>query len=641
MELWWLFFLGTGVASSCRKTWPMIPQPASRIAIPASLVLAGITFVAGFAVSLLLHEPIPRVHDEFSYTLMGDTLAHGRVANPGLPLPEFFDTFHVLTQPVYASKYFPAQGVFLAIGEIFTGHQAVGVWLSSALACAATYWMLEGWIGPGWALLGGFLMVVQYGVFSYWSQSYWGGMVAALGGALAFGAARRLWDRFSWKSSAWLGLGIVILVNSRPLEGFIAMLPVTTAFTIRFLRGRLWQRTGFLWQFLLPTAVVFATGAFLTTSYNRAITGSRWKPPYLLHEQQYQESPQFTFLPLRPKKTYSSPWVQYYYEVYEMNLYEQARMPKYLIPEITMKLKMWWGFFCGFLLTPAFVIPPLLRKGRIGYVQAGVLIAFIVLFAASAPQSFVPHLLIDLLVLVQIGVLWVTFDGIWQRIAIASSFLLLLEACVVKFSFPHYFAPAACLILYLQVEGLGRVWQWTPQGVTDLTRSERRRISREGQRGHWLVPRLRGLMYLLPVVCLLSLVLRIYAHANEHSVFRYDPEWSALPMHGWSLHRADLEHWLEQEPGQHLVFVWYSAHHRVKEEWVYNRADLVHAKVIWARNLGPQENRRLLAQFPNTTAWLVDADRRDAQLIPYSEIQRLAAPAPQKASTGAQQDDLN
>jgi RHS repeat-associated protein len=46
--------------------------------------------------------------------------------------------------------------------------------------------MLQSWIGPVWGLLGGFLIAVQIGVYSYWSQSYWGGMVAALGGALFF-----------------------------------------------------------------------------------------------------------------------------------------------------------------------------------------------------------------------------------------------------------------------------------------------------------------------------------------------------------------------------------------------------------------------------------------------------------------------
>src|SRR5882672_5000277 len=93
-----------------------------------------LTLLGCFGVAAILHEPVPRIHDEFSYLLLSNTLSSGHVANPSPPLPEFFDTFHVLLQPAYASKYFPAQGVFLAIGEKLTDHPAVGVWLSSALA---------------------------------------------------------------------------------------------------------------------------------------------------------------------------------------------------------------------------------------------------------------------------------------------------------------------------------------------------------------------------------------------------------------------------------------------------------------------------------------------------------------------------
>jgi hypothetical protein len=175
---------------------------------------------------MLLHEPVPRTHDEFSYVLLGETLAHGQASMVPPPTPEFFETFHVLVRPVYASKYFPAQGVFLALGERLTGHPAVGVWLSSGLAAAATTWMLQAWIGPSWALLGGVLMGLQFGVFSYWSQSYWGGMVAALGGALFFGATRRLWYRFSAASALLVALGLLILANSRPSEGLMAVTPL-------------------------------------------------------------------------------------------------------------------------------------------------------------------------------------------------------------------------------------------------------------------------------------------------------------------------------------------------------------------------------------------------------------------------------
>ena len=157
----------------------------------------------------LLHwmpVPQPKVHDEFSYLLAADTFAHGRLANPPHPLWIFFDTFHVIQHPTYASMYPPAQGMMLAIGKLL-GNPWIGVLLSVAAMSMAITWMLQGWMPPGWALLGGVLVLSQVGIFSYWMNSYWGGAVAAIGAAMVLGALPRIWERQRPRDAILFGVG--------------------------------------------------------------------------------------------------------------------------------------------------------------------------------------------------------------------------------------------------------------------------------------------------------------------------------------------------------------------------------------------------------------------------------------------------
>ena len=260
--------------------------------------------------------PVPAPHDEFSYLLQSDTFCSGRVTNPPHPMWIFFETFHVNLQPTYQSMYPPAQGVALAVGQKLTGSPWAGVVLSVALMCVAICWMLQGWMPPHWALLGGLFTVGRYGIYSYWIDSYFGGAMAAIGGALLLGALARLRQELTVRNSLLFVLGLVILANSRPLEGFLFCVPIVLSaigllFTARLTRQQILRA-------VVPAVLLLSIAGATMLYYNWRGTGNALKMPYVLNQEKYHISRPMLFQKPYPIPHYNHPEMRAFYMYHEL-----------------------------------------------------------------------------------------------------------------------------------------------------------------------------------------------------------------------------------------------------------------------------------------------------------------------------------
>jgi hypothetical protein len=483
--------------------------------------------------ALLPVRPIPQpvVQDEFAYLLGAETFCLGRVTNPPHPMWVHFETFHEIFQPTYAGKYPPAQSLFLALGWKLFGHPWYGVWLSCGLMCAALCWMLQGWLPPRYALLGGLMAVAQWGIAGYWINSYWGGAVAAAAGALVVGAVPRLARRPTAGVAALAALGAVALANSRPYEGAVTAAAAGIALWIWRRRARrpIWELLA--WRIAAPAVAIVACGLAAMLYYNYRVTGHPLLMPYALYQARNGASPIFWMMPLRPPPLYRHAVIRRFWLEWDLPYYRLA----HAYPPLVL---VFFSAMMRFFLTP---------------------ISAIALFAAV-------FLRCGRKVRLSLGM------------AAAATAALLLE----RFPNPHYFAPAAGLVLLLVLLG---------------AQSLRVKFGRRA---------------------LVAFAVLFFAVAAIQASRLSDDEY---PHKSFAAHRLSVIDRLKSAGDRHLVIVRYASGHNVLEEWVYNHADLDGSAIVWARDMGEAANRELLDYYrvrePGRRVWLLAADAADSQPVAY------------------------
>lgn len=364
--------------------------------------------------------PVPALHDEFSYLLAADTFASGRVTNPTPPAWEYFETYHVLVQPSYQSKYPPGNGLILASGQALTGQPIVGGWLCLAAATSGLFWMLRGWCASRWALCGAILLICNWPVTKLWGQTYFGGAPALLGGVLVYRAFARLLRRPNVSATICLGSGLIIWTITRPYEGLIASLVPLAILSWRAILADATDRTRWLVRVAVPLACVLICGGAGLGWYHQQVTGSPWKWPYRLYEETYTRrvgplSTLFSWTPLGTRER-TIPSLEYESSAGQMRIAETKPMLYGL-----WKVGRQWWFHVGLLGT----LP--LWLGCLSAIKRSV-----------PPGSTRPLA--------------------WSVISISLvGIAILLQRSA---GLPHYAAPIQPLLILLIMQGLRCLWVW-------------------------------------------------------------------------------------------------------------------------------------------------------------------------------------
>lgn len=310
------------------------------------------------------------------------------------------------------AKYPLGPGLTLAVG-FWLGHPIYGVWLACAAFAAATAWMLRGFFAPRWALLGGALVSLQFGLTHYWAQSFWGGALTATGGALVFGGACRVWRQPRTIDATVLGLGVALLMHTRPFEGMLACL-VPAGLVLRRWLGRdgIGDCTA-LARLVFPCGAVIALAAVALAWSDFRVTGSPWRLPYLEYELRYLGAPAFVWQDAQTQEpVFNNPAFGDYYRDFVRNFQnEQPSVLTTLIARLRLLAVDYFGWTLGGLAL--------------------------------------------------LGLLWRPSKTV--RLALVSMAVVALPLALSYLFMPHYQAPSAALGCLLAITGLRRLFLSLPR----------------------------------------------------------------------------------------------------------------------------------------------------------------------------------
>jgi hypothetical protein len=360
-----------------------------------ALAIAAGAVTLRLALIPLMGVPVPVVSDEFSHMLLADTLLHGRASNPTHVFWQHFETLQVIQQPHYGSDYFPGHAAVITAARWAVGSPWAAILFECGVFLAVLYWMLRGWMPARWALFGLVLAALRFAIGSYWVNAYHGGFLPAIGGALVAGSFPRLRRRATAGGGFVLGLGLAILVLTRPFEGALFSVP----FLVMLLWGKhlLWRKS---LRIAIPVLIVTGVALGLLGMYFARVTGSPWVTAYQINQKTYGW-PMGLAWTKPPQIEHRHIELRRYYE-YELGEREKVDGPVDFVEYLTFRLQEYWRFFIGPVLTiPLLMFPQVWRRRRTLVIGVMGGVTAILLEGAASPHYLAPAAAVIIAIIVE------------------------------------------------------------------------------------------------------------------------------------------------------------------------------------------------------------------------------------------------
>ncbi|WFB36489.1 hypothetical protein P3T73_01780 [Kiritimatiellota bacterium B12222] len=192
--------------------------------------------------------------------------------------------------------------------------------------------------------------------------------------------------------------------------------------------------------------------------------------------------------------------------------------------------------------------------------------------------------------------LWIPVLLVFRRIrdprilaAMVTLLFVSIYSATTSRAWPHYIAPIIPILIGLQIAGCRMLCRWKV-----------------------------GTTHLGFILFALLLVLHFGDEFKSFTIQSGQINYQAFREQG-AMFKRDVDEIFAEKSGKHLLFVRYLEGHKNHWEYVYNRADIPSAKVIWAREMSLEENRQLIETYSDRQIWVLLIQNFSVEMI---EIKR-------------------